>query len=404
MMKPARLPLLLLASALPLYAANLSDDDDLELLREFINTKRQETLSELSRRLSISGEVRSELQVTGETKDGVQQRGHKGAVPEAASDAYDVEVNINIDYRTDRTWASASIEFDENAGIFYGDSGKVNLERAYFGVRFFRGDISTSDIEIGRRPMGQIYDSRIEFGSRNDGILFKYDLALPSYGDFYIHAGPFLVNERIDQYAYAGELGFLNIGNTGIYIKYSLVDWDTKDYANAKTNGSFRFINSQWILNYKFVPQPFGRIVSIYGAFLINHAAERREISNNELANLGGYLGFTIGQLRKQGDWAVDVCYQIVEAQAVPDFDSSGIGLGNAAKTGFYMTKLDGCPTTVENAAGNTNFRGIAILWRYNLTDNLLLTQSWQQSVTLNDNIGPFRRFKQYEIEFIYAF
>ena len=54
---------------------------------------------------------------------------------------------------------------------------------------------------------------------------------------------------------------------------------------------------------------------------------------------------------------------------------------------------------------GNVNYRGYTLRVQYLLTNNLFnLFQSWQQSQTLNAQIGPYRRFKQYEIDFIYHF
>jgi hypothetical protein len=29
--------------------------------------------------------------------------------------------------------------------------------------------------------------------------------------------------------------------------------------------------------------------------------------------------------------------------------------------------------------------------------------QQWKQSITLDNDIGPFRRYKQYEVDFIYS-
>ena len=59
----------------------------------------------------------------------------------------------------------------------------------------------------------------------------------------------------------------------------------------------------------------------------------RRKISltNGKRANAGGYAGFTLGELKKKNDWSLDINYQVVQAQAVPDYDSSGIGLGKLA-------------------------------------------------------------------------
>ena len=78
------------------------EDRDIQALREWVNTKRQVTVKEKGGALSISGEVRSEFQHTFEKINGVSQRRR----PFLPSDAFDVEVNLMMDYRTDTTWAS----------------------------------------------------------------------------------------------------------------------------------------------------------------------------------------------------------------------------------------------------------------------------------------------------------
>jgi hypothetical protein len=96
----------------------------------------------------------------------------------------------------------------------------------------------------------------------------------------------------------------------------------------------------------------------------------------------------------------------VLAAQAVPDFDEAGVGIGNASGSGFYTTNLNGTgiPTTRKTAGGQGNWRGFNITLEYLLTNNLVLFQSWNQSITLDTSIGPFRHYKQYEVEFNYAF
>ena len=70
---------ILFASAAVLSRANGQDavsQEDIEALREFINTKRQVTIKEIGGSLSISGEVRTEFQATNETErwDGAEGR------------------------------------------------------------------------------------------------------------------------------------------------------------------------------------------------------------------------------------------------------------------------------------------------------------------------------------------
>ncbi|NGX39826.1 MAG: hypothetical protein KR126chlam1_01160, partial [Chlamydiae bacterium] len=50
-----------------------------------------------------------------------------------------------------------------------------------------------------------------------------------------------------------------------------------------------------------------------------------------------------------------------------------------------------------------TNYRGFSITLDFLLTDKLDMQQNYVQSITLDDGFGPFRTFKQYELEFIYS-
>lgn len=379
---------------------------DIEALRDWVNTKRQVTVRERGGNLSLSGEVRTEFQATSEKLNGVKQRGAGGAVPGTASRAYDVEVNLMFDYRTDRTWAAVKLEFDNNAGLDSGTTNRISLERAYFGGRIINEDTYTIDVEVGRRFLITVFDSRIQFGSLMDGILLKYDQALELLGDLYFRGAPFVVDERRDQFGYVGELGILNMFNTGFYTKYSLIDWNTKHLNSQIDRRRFRFLNSQVILGYKIRPEWLQKIMTFYAAGLMNHAAHRVPMSVNKLANLAWYAGFSAGELRKKGDWSFDINYQYVQAQAIASFDCTGVGRGNAAGTGFYSTGRGGAgvTTTSANAVGGGNFKGVSVELLYLLTRNITIYQSWKQSINQNRNIGPFIRYKQYELEFIYAF
>jgi hypothetical protein len=408
-------------SATCLFTANLSastiedshdiDQKDINAVREWINTKRQVTVRELGGALSISGEVRTEFQSTAEVLNGIKQRGHGGAVLMKDGDpfptnSFDIEVNLMLDYRTDNSWGSIKLEFDNDAGIFSGTFNKLKLERAYWGVRVIEGDTYNFDTEAGRRRMSSIVDSKLEFNSFFDGLWFRYDQSYDPFGDLYVHAGVFVINENKNQFGYLGEIGILNVGGTGFYTKYSLIDWDTKNFHNKIRNERFDFIVSQLLFGYKFLPARLKKIVVVYLAGLWNSAAHKLKITNYKRANWGAYVGFSIGELRKKGDWAFDINYQVLAAQCIPDFDVQGIGLGNVANAGFYTVDKDGegGPTTRATAGGNVNYRGFQMTLDYLLTNQLNLQQSWQQSITLDDAIGPFHRYKQYEIEFIYGF
>lgn len=386
-----------------LHAVDL-EEQDVQALRDWINTKRMITVRELGGQLSISGDVHAEMQASSLVKDGVALRGRGTGKP---SNQYDVEFNLLLDYRTERSWLSARLRFDNDAGIqndFFGSgtSNKIRLERAYWGYRMVDGDRHTMDIEVGRRgPLVNMFDSRLQFISNFDGAVLKDSYAVDNVGDLYYQLGAFLVNERKDQAAYITEMGIINIANTGFYAKYSLIDWDTKD--THKIPEQFHFIISQLTLGYKWIPQALDRPVVIYLAGLYNHRARPTTFTNGKRAAFGSYLGFNIGSLKLAGDWAFDANYQVLAAQCVPDFDVSGIGMGARGEDGFYATSGEKV-TDRSHAEGNVNYRGFELTLQYLISNNLNLWQQWKQSITLDNHIGPHRRYKQYEVDFIYSF
>lgn len=381
--------------------------DDMEALRRWIRDKRLVTVKEIGGDLSLSGEVRTEFQDTSEVKNGVRQRGTGGAVNKPQY-AWDVEVNIMIDYRTDRTWAAIKVEFDNDMGQRSGTVDKIRLEKAYLGGRIVPGDTFTFDTEIGRRYLFNVYDSKLEFSSLFDGVLFRFNKAWSSIGDFYFNPGALLVDDKVNHYAYVAELGGLRIANVGLNLKYSIIDW-YKPYANQLNDLRYKYLVSQFLVNYQFYPEWIGKkLIKFYGAGLCNHLASGVEQTNGQKQNVGWYAGVSIGLVKKQYDWAIDANYQWVQAQAVPDFDSSGIGRGNAAGVGFYTVAGNGDPasgaTTHLSAVGGTNFQGFECEALYAFTDNLTVQQIFKYANTLNKHIGPNIRYRQYEIEFIYAF
>jgi hypothetical protein len=383
------------------------DGDDMEALRRWIRDKRMVTVKEIGGDLSLSGEVRAEFQDTNEERNGISQRGKGGAFVKPQY-AWDVEVNIMVDYRTDRTWAAIKLEFDNDMGVRSGLLNKIKLEKAYLGGRMISADSFSFDGEIGRRFLSNVFDSRIEFGSLFDGILFRMNKAFPSVGDFYLNAGALLVDDQKNHYAYVAEMGALRIANVGLNMKYSFIDW-YKPAADELMELRFKYMVSQFLTSYQFYPEWIGkRLIKIYGAGLCNHIAPRTERTNYETQNWAWYTGVSIGLVKKKGDWALDANYQWVQAQAIPDFDSSGIGRGNTAGVGFYTNSNSGDPasgaTTSLTAVGNGNYQGFEIEALYAFTDNLTFLQNFKYSNTLDTNIGPNLKYRQYEAEFIYAF
>jgi len=380
------------------------EERDMEALIQWIRGKRLVTVKEIGGDLSLSGEVRTEMQATSEVKNGIKQRGPKGVTPKPAC-ALDAEVNLMLDYRTERTWASIKLEFDNDMGTQSGTTNKIALEKAYFGGRMIAGNSFTLDGELGRRNLMNVFESVVEFASIFDGAVLKFNKVFNSIGDFYINGGTFLINDRNYHLGYVAEMGLLRIGNTGFFSKCSLISWEKHLFKSDK-NPRWNFLIGQALVGYQITPQNWQKLIKIYLAGLVNFAAQRLPVTNNQLARTAWYAGMSVGKIIKEGDWAFDINYQWVQAQAVPDYDSAGIKRGNAENVGMYTMSIDGVgnPTTSKTAVGNENFCGLQIEALYAITNGLTMLYNFKYSNTLNLDIGPDLKYRQFEIEFIYAF
>jgi len=408
------------------------DDEDMDALKRWLLDKRFITMREIGGDLSISADVRTEFQAASEVVNGVQQRNYPHLPPNNATAkpmyGWDVEFNLMLDYRTDRTWAAVKVEFDNNMGQRSGTVSNITLEKAYAGGRIVAGDTFVMDAELGRRFLFIPFESKIEFSAVFDGLLLRFNKAFESIGTFYFNGAMFVVDDTTNHYGWVGELGALKIGNTGLNLKYSVIDWYRPGGENEKgntilqtalTNQRYKFLNSQFLIYYQLYPEWIGKkLIKIYAAGLMNHLASSSKIvrsngvdyqivpTGGSKQNLGAYIGVSIGNAKRKGDWAIDADYQWVQAQAVADFDSLGIGRANTAKVGTYTQNVNGSGGLVgqSQSVGGANFKGFEIEGLYALTDNLVVQQSFRYSNTLNKNIGPDITYKQYEMEFIYAF
>jgi len=399
-----------------------SDAKDMDALRRWLQDKRLVTMKEIGGDLSLSGEVRTEFQASSEVNDGVQQRGNDGLNLRPMY-AWDVEVNLMLDYRTDRSWAAIKLEFDNDMGQRSGTVNRIKLEKAYLGGRLIAGDTFTFDAELGRRYLFNLFESKLEFSSLFDGLVFRFNKAFPEVGDFYANLASFLIDDKTNHYGLISEIGALRVANTGFNIKYSVVDWyrpgsesesDQTNVENQISNLRYRFLISQLHSSYQFYPEWMGKkLIRLYGMGLVNHLAldnplARAGVEGESFGkqNWGWCVGSSIGIVKKKYDWAIDANFQWLQLQAVPDFDVIGIGRGNAASAGVYTVRADGSggPTTRATATGNTNYYGFELDGLYAFTDNLTLQQNFKWSWTLDKNIGPNIIYKQFEVEFIYAF
>jgi hypothetical protein len=383
-----RFILLFLLAFTFVYALENNDDDgyQFEALKAWIATKRQVTIKERGGSLSLSGDLRSEYTTSNEQKNGFKNIGTSSYHPLIASDQFRIAFNMLLDYRAEATWASVKLKFSNSMGVISGTNNRLNLERAFIGFRVVDSEKFTVDLEPGRRKLNYTFDSRIEFSALMDGLLIKYDQSSDRYGDFYIHGGPFVVNDIKNLFAYVMETGIYKIYNTGFYVKYALTDWYTKHFNSAVENARFEYFVNQVLLGYRFNAPGIDKVSIFYAAFLINSAAPKRAIFNNKKSNKATYVGFAMGEARKKGDWALDSNFQWVQPQAIPDFDFGGIGAGTAIST-IYET---------------TSYIGGLFEFLYLITDNLTISQQFKYSKSLD--ILPNRyTYKQYRLEFIYA-
>lgn len=380
-------------------------EQEIKELKEWIKTKKERVgIKSLGGELTISGQVSVDMNQTNEVVNGIKQVGTDSLNPSKGTREYNVQLDLIMNYKADPTWIATKLKFKNKEGVTSGTENKIALERAYIGVRFLEGETYTMDFEFGRRKINYTFDSLIQFSSYMDGLLYKYDQSIESVGDLYFHGGPFVVDFKQDHYSFIFELGILNIANTGLYTKYSLIDWDTKNYSNPLTQDEFRFINSQVILGLK--RNLLSKVFTFYAAGLINSAAKPLPITNDKKANVAWYLGFSVGEARQQGDWSLNIDYQYVMPQAVPSFDSLGIGRGNASGCGFYYNEVGGkkVATTRRSAVGSTNYKGFEINLLYLFTKNLTLSQSYAQSIRLDKAVGPIFRYKNYVLKLVYLF
>jgi len=416
----------LIAQGVDTHFESKEQEHDMEALRRWLQDKRLVSLKELGGDLSISGEVRSEAKLTnerlkaqGEGAEFIQQRGMNSATGKPTL-AWDVEFNLMLDYHTDRTWAAMKVEFDNVMGNRSGTTNRVKLEKAWLGGRLIDQDTFTWDAEIGRRYLGNVFDSKLQFGSLFDGGLFRFSKAFNEIGDFYTNIGAFVINTEANHYGEVMEMGALKIANSPFNMRYSIINW-YRHYSQAELANKtpqvgpggtiyeqpWRYLVNQYTIFYQTYPAWFGKnLFKIYAAGLWNPIAKGIPQTGGRKANFGFYTGISLGLVKKGGDWAIDANYQWAQAQVAPGIDCSGMSRGNAAGSGFLTSNQDGSGliTTKANAFSPFDYQGIDIDALYAFTSNLTMQQHFAWSWTLNKNIGPNDVTKQYEVEFIYAF
>lgn len=473
-----------------IFDRQLGSRDD-QSVREFVESKENIDIQNKAKNLEISGDVRFEWRNIQEKglvycydyydssyfpSDYVPSvhenyRNFRGGnnvdgkgVPISVND-FDVEFNLKFKYTYKDAYAKAHLQFDNPAGIkgradkidpypifnrngnlVLGDRARntkfcvkgsgdgifFTLKRAFIGYKAYADGTNRLDFQIGRQKMDDIFDSEIEFTSRFDGILARFARSEEDLFDWYITAGTFVIDERVNHFGYAFELGFLDIYDTGLDLRYNFIDWQKrgKNRNFVWNPWGMQFQNSQWTFAYTISREILGKELpfEFYGGFLINHAAKKREMTHWKKKNLGWYAGLIIGNVERKGNWSLDLEYVAIQAQAVPEYDVGCIGRGNIMDENFddivsgsypYSYGSYGEPYPYSSyypssssssgfvgympARGNGNFIGGRIDFLYAFTDNLTFDIEYETSVAEDDHIGGPHNYHAFEIETIYA-
>lgn len=413
---------------------NHLSEKDWEDLNDYINSKRTINLNEKGCNLTIAGDVRVDWRHTNEKSkiDGDTRHIRGGNNIDANGERvprndFDIEFNLYFDYVCDRAWTVVQLQFDNTAGVEFNDLGcgewkyssntyegdgdrngfhgsgfgcDLNLKKAYMGYNVCCCDDTRFDIEIGRRNLYHVFDSEVQFLSRFDGILLRYSSHSDCAGDWYVNLGAFVIDERSTHFGWVTEIGLLNPCDLCFDFKYSFIDWKKrgKNRCEERNPEGHKFQVSQFTGYYHLDPEMLCMPAKIYGAFIWNHAADSFESDEYEYdidrdKRYAWYVGFRLGEVIGCGDWALDVQYQYVQAQAVPDRDVSGIGRGN-----WFDERL------TKSGRGNTNYKGWRVEALYAITDNLAFDSVFEASREINKNIGGNHRYSQFQFEAIYAF
>lgn len=406
---------------------------DLAALRDFLHSKRNLDLLDKITHLSFAGDVRSGWRHTTEKLCGRQLRGTDFLDPDGipySRNAFNVEFNFIVEYETERTWAVAHLDYDNSAGIDQaccccddqarkdgcvttcpratpairdlchrhckkhkhqrmhgsGTEDDIDLKRCYFGYQFYKDHCSEIDVELGRRKMYDVFESDIQFNTRFDALVIEGGTTLENIGKIYAKAAGFVVDQRINHFAWGAEIGMLNIMDIGLDFKYSLVDWQRTghDRCHFRISEAFRYLNSQVILTYHFKKEWLCHPAAVYAAGVWNHAARRQ---NSDA--LGWYAGFMIGEVDKEGDWALELEYQWVGPEAIAWDDQNGIGVGD------ILANFCGGPGPTYG------YQGWQLDTLYALTDNITIDTTLQWATSVRD---LKHSYSQLEIQAIYAF
>lgn len=424
------------------------DDEQFRAVRHYIESKRDVSILQKGGKLKIGGDVKVDYTHQHQVLDGQRVEG-KGLGGDRnlmgskemnlPAQMLNVEASLSFDYRNDKSFANVLIRMANHGGLdttnfsdvvvlsgtgsgqsrldaknnYSPTKNKLDLARAYIGYNLWEDDSYKLVGNVGRQRLYDLFDSRVMFVNRFDGVVFKYTGAFEGVGHAHATAGAFLISDRVNHYGKVAEVGLNHIADSGLGLKYAFIDWSNGQYSDGSnsgfgddsgnkyvTNNAYQYLNeafryavsqilatyelpSEWTSDYK---------VKLYGAFLHNHKAHGMrdfytQHDHDGKNNNAWYAGLTVGRIARPGDWVFDACYQYVRAQAVPDFDSfGGAGRGN-------LTSVWG---VLDRSQGNTNYKGIQAKFAYLLTADLLVKLNAAHSEAADAHLSSINSLARY--------
>lgn len=401
------------------------DNTDPRALADFVKSKGMISIQEKGGALMLSGDVRTEWDHVKSHNGGKHLRGNgsshglKSDKPlfTVPSNEFDIEANLMLDYRADRSWGKLRFQFDNAAGIRQRSSDEMNewqinkkdtlfgsgtlnklaLRQAYMGYNVSEAGTSRLDLEAGRRRLYDVFDSKLQFDNYFDGVLLKYMNSFEGVTDFALKAAAFVINQNVNHFGYVAEADFLNLGDERLDFKYAYTHWhkDGVNIFNKKNGSGSRFNISQFLLAYNFAPDFLRYKTTVYAAYLKNHEAHAKKWTDHKKMGQAFYVGFKVGEPKRQGDWAFEADYQWMQVNAVPEQDVRGIGRDNPRNISVYKK---------GHKFGFANYKGYELLGMYNLTDNLAIEAGFSRVHQQSRRVGGNHRAWAFELATVYAF
>lgn len=310
------------------------------------------------------------------------------------SNKFRAALEWQTDFKYLRAWGQARISF-ENVLTFNSSTSKIRLPRAFLGYNFVTYGPVTFHTTMGRRPLNLMYESQVMFSTTADGITGYLGYGSEKWGNaqttvgIYTNGKPFWIVDA----------KYTDILLKGFYLDYSFIYWGQHLPSDAlEFPFQWRYDISQFLIGWDNTPKWLKIDAKISAALLVNHHAWVNYMTNFQPENLGGYVTFQLGRVRKKGDFSFQAQWQLIPANLIPDFDFAGIGRGATVGKSIYAT------SDIRNANGSTNFNGWELVLQYSLTDDITSKVRFQRSISYNSNIGLPANMSKFSMDMLYNF